>query len=450
MTASTKPILALLALAACVDSASTDPHFVTDCIASVDQDVTTRARVKWTSKLPGPSWVEFDLGQTPVMDNEATEHEAVLLGLPQLTETTWRAVTDGEIVCEGTLTTGALPTTVPGLSVTVYNAERASPEAWLFGASLSLKGMVYILNRAGDIVWYAATDEGRSLFDVEPLPGGRVSWNVADAQFQQDEAEIVETVLTGGTPTRWQTELGHHAFAATPTGFAYMMLDIRPWFDVEKLETYDVAGDAVVLVDREGDHSTLWSTWDAFDVEGHEGWTEGLYDGIADWTHGNSLSWSEERGTLLYSTPVLRTLVEISSTGTIQTFGPKGTYHVADPDDSFSNQHGSTWTEAGTLLMFMTAMNGNGTGAMEYEIDEATRSYKPIWSYGFGLGILNASLGGAQRLQNGNTLVNFGASGMIREVTPDGTVVWEVVSDLGIVFGEQVMIHDLYGRDVAG
>lgn len=34
-------------------------------------------------------------------------------------------------------------------------------------------------------------------------------------------------------------------------------------------------------------------------------------------------------------------------------------------------------------------------------------------------------ISGAQRLPNGNTFVNHGAAGKLREVTPDGTIVWE-------------------------
>ena len=439
-------ILTLLALAGCLEEDTLPLTFVADCSATVDEDVATRVRVHSTSERPGPSWVEFDIGDTPVVDDESTEHEAVLLGLPQLTEATWRAITDGETVCEGTVTTGPLPITAPELTVTLYDPERASPEPWILGAVMQSEGTVYILNRAGEIVWFHTAEEGSVLFDVEVLPGGSVAWNVADQDLEQDESFVVEAQLAGHDAVHWPTALGHHAFAATPTGFAYLMLDIRPWFDPATQETYDVAGDAVVLVDRKGTTTTLWSTWDSFAVASHDHWMESLYDGIADWTHGNALFWSEERGTLLYSSPILRTLVEISTSGSIQTFGPQGTYQVLDADDAFANQHGATWTDSGTLLMFMTRLTrSGGSGAIEYEIDEAMRTFHPIWSYGFDLGLTTTSLGGAQRLHNGNTLVNFGASGLVQEVTPDGVVVWELVSDLGTLFGDQVMMHDLYG-----
>jgi hypothetical protein len=40
-------------------------------------------------------------------------------------------------------------------------------------------------------------------------------------------------------------------------------------------------------------------------------------------------------------------------------------------------------------------------------------------------------ISGAQRLPNGNTLVNHGANSRMREVTPDGEIIWEYQYDDG-------------------
>ena len=67
-----------------------------------------------------------------------------------------------------------------------------------------------------------------------------------------------------------------------------------------------------------------------------------------------------------------------------------------------------------------------------------------VWEYGEGEEINGNFLGQAMRLENGNTLVNFGGAGMLREVTPDGEVVWEVSNELGYVMGNGEMIDDIY------
>ena len=45
-------------------------------------------------------------------------------------------------------------------------------------------------------------------------------------------------------------------------------------------------------------------------------------------------------------------------------------------------------------------------------------------------------------MPNGNTLLNYGCGGVIREITPDGEVVWQV--DTGYLIGHQTQIEDLY------
>ena len=53
-------------------------------------------------------------------------------------------------------------------------------------------------------------------------------------------------------------------------------------------------------------------------------------------------------------------------------------------------------------------------------------------------------LGEAHRLDNGNTLVNYGDLPEIREVTPDGAVVWAAhFSEPVTALGRMVMVDDL-------
>ena len=48
------------------------------------------------------------------------------------------------------------------------------------------------------------------------------------------------------------------------------------------------------------------------------------------------------------------------------------------------------------------------------------------------------------RLDNGNTLVNFGSAGALQEVTPQGEVVWEARTRSGLWFAAVRPIDDLY------
>ena len=53
-------------------------------------------------------------------------------------------------------------------------------------------------------------------------------------------------------------------------------------------------------------------------------------------------------------------------------------------------------------------------------------------------------LGQAHRLESGNVLVNYGGKGIIREITPEGEVVWELSSPLGTWFGNARVADSLF------
>jgi hypothetical protein len=78
--------------------------------------------------------------------------------------------------------------------------------------------------------------------------------------------------------------------------------------------------------------------------------------------------------------------------------------------------------------------SGKYSQAVEYEIDTVKHTIKQVWSYGKSLGKQNFTLiiGNAQRLSNGNTLIDFGyrqngKSSNIIEVTSQGEQVFNLV-----------------------
>jgi len=99
---------------------------------------------------------------------------------------------------------------------------------------------------------------------------------------------------------------------------------------------------------------------------------------------------------------------------------------------SWRKQHDARMLPNGHILLF-----DNQGGLMKHgqsrvlEIDPDTAGV--VWSYdGTEDDPLNSeeNRGGAQRLSNGNTLINESNAGRILEVTPDGSVVWEYVNPL--------------------
>ena len=121
-------------------------------------------------------------------------------------------------------------------------------------------------------------------------------------------------------------------------------------------------------------------------------------------------------------------------------------------DQKLFGQHGAHWiqdglTDAGKILVFN---NGNGRPGTDYSTGEiisppqdanggyivpAAEPYGPDdseWEYGDqpGENFYSPYLSNAQRLPNGNTLLNAGSPGIIFEIAPNKDKVWEYVIPL--------------------
>ena len=88
----------------------------------------------------------------------------------------------------------------------------------------------------------------------------------------------------------------------------------------------------------------------------------------------------------------------------------------------------SRWHD-GTIVMLTMPTDVNGIEqeslVLELAVDDATQTVDIVWRYGEGLGFFANVQGSGIRLANGNTLINWGAAGVIQEVTADKVVVWE-------------------------
>lgn len=97
-------------------------------------------------------------------------------------------------------------------------------------------------------------------------------------------------------------------------------------------------------------------------------------------------------------------------------------------------QHDPTLLDDGHILIF-----NNGTSESQVlEIDPLGR--KMVWEYRPGESFFSRSRGSVQRLANGNTLITESDRGHVREVTPDGEIVWRFACPDETKRGERVAI----------
>src|SRR5262249_26268932 len=142
----------------------------------------------------------------------------------------------------------------------------------------------------------------------------------------------------------------------------------------------------------------------------------------AEWTHGNAIVELPD-GNLLVSFRNISTIIKLDrrSGRVVWKLGPP----------ILSGQHAPELLANGNLLIF-----DNGPHRLDQtfpfsrviEVNPVTKEI--VWKYqeAFPPSFYSDRISNAQRLPNGNTLINEGQFGRFFEVTPAGEVVWEYVN----------------------
>lgn len=183
-----------------------------------------------------------------------------------------------------------------------------------------------------------------------------------------------------------------------------------------------------------------------------------------DWTHVNALDYNSNLDQIIFSSNYLSEVYVIDHSTTpyeaqrsggdfLYRWGNAENYDRGTAEDRMLfNQHDVQWIKAGlpgagnimifnngdgklrphtSVVEFSTPVNDDGSYALD-----AGGAYGPkdlAWEYAPTDEDIFFSwfISGTQRLANGNTLVNHGASARVREVTPGGEIVWEYAYDDG-------------------
>ncbi len=180
--------------------------------------------------------------------------------------------------------------------------------------------------------------------------------------------------------------------------------------------------------------------------------------GGSDWTHINSVDYNAETDQILVS---VRSFSEYwvidhsnASEGIVARVGNPSAYNGAGEQILFS-QHDAQWIDdsapgAGNILVFNNGQNrtvGNYSSVDEFchagancSVGELVSSY-----YEGPTGDFYANhISGAQRLENGNTLVCEGTEGRLFEYNASNEIVWE------FNYGSQIFKATRYLSDYSG
>ena len=374
----------------------------------------------------------------------ATEHEGGLHGLFALRDITYTATalpTDGgdPISCKGEFTTANLAPEVPELVVEIFDPERSSPERYFAGVAIgSDTSLPFVISRSGQIVWYSLSESFHYIDQVEVgLDGDGMLVGSYDILREADLGVVHRVDLFGEVTDELPLTGGHHFFRQTDEeSILHPSIEVRPWENSDG-EIIDVVGDALLEISTDGTTREIFNAWEQLEPSEHSNFYNQFFPQGADWTHLNSIDLFE--GNLLITLPHLRTVLLLDpETGSIiEEFS---TENYSFDDLPFSKPHDVHMLDKNTI----TAINHytNTTIAVEYSIDREAGILTPIWRYDGG--ISSNYMGQFSRLSNGNRLINYGAAGVIQEVTPEGEVVWELQTPLGYWFGNGQMVESIY------
>jgi hypothetical protein len=440
--------------------------YVSDVEVTVHPDVKTVLVVTWTQlKAADNTLLEFGFSGKSDLKSRAQAgatgaHRDVVLGVPEKTEVSLRIVSTLGGVDHKTKdyegTTGAIPSGMPRPTFVSYDASLASPDPWVLGSVEDSAGgcpdlscyydgglfWIFILDRQGRVVWYWA-DPASNASSAYP----RVA--------RDGEYIVIDKAKAGMT----------HSGA---TGVVKMTLDHEydETIAIDGIDdAIDVTTDGSILYDTTGDlheHTKdgkdriIWSCKSQFPEGG----------GFLD-CYSNTVNWVPADDTVMLSFPYIDTVVQIDrqSGKLVGQYGnSSGSYAFSPSPWKLQFQHSATITPQGTLLVSShlpdypdgTAPGPKHHAFEEFEIDHANKTLTQKWIYSDGNEWATFK-GYNLRLANGNTLVNYGSGGVIRELTPDKKTAFEVsfLVTPGDGFnnkmvGNTVPVADLYALNGGG
>ena len=443
------------------DAPDTDPEPDDFFSWQVHDTIASLITVSWHQGNAATGTIEYSFDEgvwlsTPEQAFAAGDNEALLLGIPYDTEADVRLVLGGSVVA-GSLTAVETDRAPSGMPEPEYVS--GDPDRWyadgsyLFtsinGSTGGWTGGTYwkvILDRQARVVWALATPNSHwTIWTDVSYDGDDLMWDESTvwAWGSSEVSQLHRMKIDGTIVASYETPGLHHAWDELADGTIL-------W---GRIVTYDEE-----WLERRRPDGTVETVWmcSAFEIE--------MQGETGHSCHSNSWWWHEESDTYLVSFPssagdVKDTVLHMDSAGnTLSTWGQLSDWTFEDPATTFDYQHGVTFTDEGNLLVSTKLHESNPhydrfldtLAVREYALDYEARVLREVWSFGEDQGIAGNTAGEAHRLPGGNTLHNYGSGARTREITPDGTLVWDIkwsggdAEGSGRLQGRSVFLTDLY------
>jgi hypothetical protein len=292
-------------------------------------------------------------------------------------------------------------------------------------------------DNTGNIVWYMQTDQVPSDgFGLsEDLQNFTILSNAnVDLRMYSFTGELVKAVQTDGCPS-WHHECALYDDFALALNIEIVYNDSYPAQIGDTFWKWDLASNTlsflneisnfIPISERTADSDLL-----PFGYVPCQNTSLPLSD-TQDWTHGNSLTLSQDGNNIVYSSRSLSTVFVFDSTASslLYTVGLFGEFAFG-PGASFSNQHSVFLLNNSQLLMFDNGVNNTFpySRGLLLQLNLESKVATKLWEYRLSTDpdcLVNFT-GSNRPLSDGNFLIDFAACPYDSTVVSGNTYVVEV------------------------
>ncbi len=438
--------VAALAVAIAVGCGPNDDTGSDDLVEGVSssQLESTSMEIRWQGAEPTAARLRYGIDSlkenTVYLDEVGTEHIAKIHFLRPDTEYRFRVElhSDGEVVGarRGTFTTAAPPDELPELDIVVNDLSQ--PRLILATVLGQVMAPVVISQDGYYAWWHIEQDPALTIAQAHLSPDGdAVFYNAYDkGENASPDADyhLRRVDLDSGEVSSLEVRSHHHDFLVHEDGtLAWIQSDVR---DVEGQE---FKGDAIVETTADGEHQTLWTSWDHLEFDMSE---ECNHSGSNIWTHANALAFDQRRNSYLISLRETDSVVAVDRTtgDTLWVLGGCESDFAFRNQELFHGQHQIQRTSAG-LLVYDNRPDFPNSRVAEYRLDQSAHTAELIWSYDADGAYSTTMLGDAQRLDNGDTLATWSTTATMEQVDPSGELVWQATFGFGTVLGYNTLLE---------
>lgn len=426
------------------DSADPGAPPAEDIQVVLSEYVGTVVIVTWTTSEPTTGLVRFGEStsytlSTPEETELATEHRALLLGLPTDTEAHLQVVTHTEggaedVSADYSIVTGPQPPELPSTTVT------GAVESWLGSYQvLPLQGTGYaiaIIDDQGRYVWFDLLEPGSNLMRaVQSHDGTHMIYCLAGPQDHLDLGSIMTVSMDGSERIIIPFPNIDHDFTELPDGTLAAIV-------VNTSTEHPGSANAIVEMAADGSTTEIWNAWE--DPALFASYRDGQ-----NWMHANALDYDPGEDAYYISSKEIGTITKLDrQTGQSiwHLNGDANEFELLNGTELVLESHQFQILDGGVLLFDNGLPERLYSQALEFALDDEAMTIDEIWRYQHDPAMEVAAKGDVERFDDGNTQVVWSTGGEIQNVDPSGQIHWQFNTELGYAITFVDRMESLYGH----